>query len=160
MKKHFYTKADHLNLLRGDVLEHVSDMRMNGNRFFLTTGLTKTDEYMPDCLMCRDYVFGLMFSYGEHIYDAVLRMSPEMAERYGRKHKLRPSLFPFEDDWYLLFLDGSFKTKRELYQIIYECYDYALTRFGHKDDFKEARSEKFAILKAAMHAARPINECG
>jgi len=118
-----------------DVVRHV--LKTDGNSFIFRS----VAEDLPDYLICDNHYFGFVFADGGFVSNFILRMSPESAARYGKRHTVQTSAFPVGGDWYVLTLSGAFK-KEEVYRILDECRDYTLRKFGAERS--RIRDGKFA----------------
>jgi hypothetical protein len=148
--------AQLFTLSRGDVLDHIEEMRGNPARFPVAPAAReKKDARTPDFLLCGGRVFGLMYERNDLVFNFALRMSGETAARLNEYHPLKRASFPAGEGWYALTVDMSYESKKEVYRILDECYDYALKVFyrsengAYKTDGDAAAAEIAALAAGA-----------
>ena len=140
--------AQLFSLSRDDVFDHIEDMRENPGRFpKLPNVKEKTDDAMPDYLRCGERCFGLMYERNELVFNFVLRLSDDAAKRYGEYHSVQSS--DLGENWYNLVADQSFESKKEIYQILDESYDFTLRKYSAERDEDSARAEQLLLEQKA-----------
>jgi len=134
-------------LSRNDVMDHVLEMQRN-SRFPIKPKVNeKTNEKMPDFLMCNDWCFGMMFSRNNIVFNFILHMNDEIAAHYGKRYDLRKVSSMAGEYWYSLAIDRSFESKREVYIILDECCEFTLSDgvSKRKKESAEEKAEKTSI---------------
>jgi len=136
-------------LSRYDIFDHINDMSEYTTRFSIEPKIKeKSEEMLPDYLMCGDRTFALMYDKNDIVLSFILRLSPESAKRNQNYHPISVAPYPSGDDWYAVIIGRSFTGKKEVYRLIEESYDYTVSLFYSK----EAESEE--DLAAQLEQAR------
>ncbi|GHV00677.1 hypothetical protein FACS1894211_08570 [Clostridia bacterium] len=145
-------------LSREDVFDHAEDMNNDRVRFPVPANIKeKTHAKLPDYLRCGERCFGLMYERDDLVFSFILRMDAELAKTVSERHPIKRSKFPGGDNWYKLVIDASYKSKRGVYKLLDECYEYVWRKYYEgKDadaDAPEARIEQAQIEADAARNA-------
>jgi len=147
--------------LRRDAMDHIMHMRTLPERFPIHPDFEgKTVGSMPDYLICGDRVFALMFERNEVVLNFTVRLSPESAKRNKLHHTLTEAVYPYGGDWYDIVVDNSFESKKEVYKLLEESYDYTVSLFyGEGGACAEAaKEERDEIARNASDKEKELEE--
>jgi len=132
-------------LSRQDVLDHVEAMQGNSERFPIAPGVKEREtEHLPDYIKCGEICFSIIFERSDCVYNIAVRLDAETANSLGEKHPVEHASYLSGDDWYNLSVDQSYKSKREVYQILNASYDYVF-RMSSELSEEEARAGQLVI---------------
>ncbi|MDR0426107.1 MAG: AAA family ATPase [Clostridiales bacterium] len=114
-------------LSRSDITDYIGVMRENKERFPVPPFVKeKTAADGFDYLMCGEHSFAVMYGQDGLVLIFLLRLPEDKAARIGALHPLKKETFLKEDNWYSLTIDRTFKKKTEIYDILWDCYDFTL----------------------------------
>jgi len=135
-------------LSRQDVLDHVEEMRAKPERFLLAPNVKEREtENLPDYLKCGEICFSIVFERNDCVHNIAVRLDEERAKGHGELHPVEHAGYLSGDDWYNLAIDQSYKSKREVYEILDASYDYVfrmqslLTEEEAREEFKQIEQE-------------------
>jgi len=142
---------------RDDVAEHIRDMLGDGERFMITPRFKeKADKHLPCYLLCGSRYYGLMFDRNGRVC-FLLRMSLETATHCVKlRRTIMPADVAFGDDWYMLAVNGAFKEKSELFDLLDDCYEYTLNKFYAQEGIMRKADIKAEQALVEMQAADGI----
>lgn len=136
-------------LSRHDVFDHIDDMQEYTTRFSIEPQIKeKSEDTLPDYLMCGDRTFALMYDKNDIVLSFILRLSPESAKRNLSYHPISIAPYPTGDDWYAVIVGRSFANKKEVYRLLEESYDYTVSLFYSKE--AESEDDLAARLEQAL----------
>jgi predicted DNA-binding protein (MmcQ/YjbR family) len=153
----------HFTLSREDVVDYVFNTIGNTKRYPVPQKIVfKKSKHSCDALYCGAWCFGMVHEHG-HVIRLTLRMTEELAARLNEKYtSFKPAAFLKGDNWYDLIVDASFGSKKEVYEILNDCYDTILNRYyqSEKDKYitdTEAAGADAKLVDANMeeHALMP-----
>jgi len=121
--------ASLMKLLRSDIFEHVEAMQNNPDRFAKTLNIKKRESMdMPDNLLCAEHNFAEIFEHDGVVHNLTVCLSEESAKLLAGRHVLEQAANHLGSDWFDVIIDGSFKSKREVYDVLDSAYDYVAAK--------------------------------
>ena len=151
-----------ITLSRTDVFNRIDNMCDDPSRFpVLPDVKEKTKAKLPDYLQCEERCFGLMFERNDIAFRFILRMSKETVKRCEKIRPVQHMAFFPGGNWYSMIVDQSYESKREIYRILDECYDFTVKLFFDENgayDTEKAKAEQAIIEKAAAADAELIDK--
>ena len=134
-------------LSRQDVLDHIEEMRAKPKRFLLAPNINEREtENLPDYLKCGEICFSIVFERNDCVHNIAVRLDEETAKAHGELHPVEHTGYLSGNDWYNLAIDQSYKSKREVYEILDASYDYVF-RMQNLLTEEEAKAEFIKIEK-------------
>ena len=152
-------------LSRLDVTEHVKSMKKQGEKFPIIPNVkARTEEKLPDYLMCGERCFAIMFERGEIVFNLLLYMNAADADKHAETHILKRATY-MGDDWYNLIIDNTFTGKREIYDILDLCYihtakNYRKDNKGKQDEQAKAEADAEARAFQAELEKKSLDNMG
>lgn len=117
-------------LTREDIRFHLLAMYRNGERFVIKPRLNPSEkDNSVDYLLCGEHCYGLVIMHDGRVSCFLLRMSPETARPLLKGGRIAPAETGRDGNWFMLPAGELFFTKREMFRILDECYDFALRDF-------------------------------
>jgi|GEM_PF-2221995 len=142
-------------LSRYDVFDHIDDMQEYATRFSVEPSVKeKSEDTLPDYLMCGDRTFALMYDKNDIVLSFILRLSQESAKRNLSYHPISVAPYPSGDDWYAVIVGRTFANKKEVYRLLEESYDYTASLFYSKEI--ESEADLAARLQQALEEQAQI----
>jgi len=138
-------------LSRSDVLDHILEMQNDRMRFPIKPVVKeKTDEKSADFLMCGNSCFCMMFDRNDIVFNLILNMSDEMAKASEKRYIIHKVSSLNGDNWYNLTINRAFENKKEVYNILDNCYDYVSDDPQDIKDEVEKVKIELAILQQKL----------
>jgi len=132
-------------LSRYDIIDYVEEMSNNTERFILTPNVKEREtENLPDYIRCGEVCFAVVFERNDCVHNIAVRLDSTMAQLLGELHPVEHASYLTGNDWYNLSIDQSYKSKREVYKILNDSYDYVFRMYRALSD-EEARAEFMLI---------------
>jgi len=144
-------------LSHGDIVGHIGTMKADKDRFPVEADiLAKPDAKLPDYLMCGNRCFAMMFERNDLVFHFILRMSKSMMADLSERHPVQQAADILSgENWCSLIIDLSYGSKREVYKILEDCYDFTREEFYPEKltaDASAAESEMAVIGKEVAQA--------
>jgi len=114
-------------LTREDIRFHLLAMHRDGERFVIKPYLNPSEsDGSVDYLLCGEHCYGIMIMRRAAVDYFLLRMSHKTAEPLLKNRRISPAETGRDGNWFVLPAGELFFTKREIFGILDECYDFAL----------------------------------
>jgi len=141
-------------LTRLDIIGFVNEMKKDGERYSIIPLVKeKSENKLPDYLMCGERCFAIMFEHGEYVFNLLLHMGAAEADKYAAKHTLKLAAY-LGDDWYNLIVDNSFTDKQEIFNMLDVCYFHAALRYMTSKKEKKGQKADAEAAAAALAEAQ------
>jgi len=145
------------SLSRYDVLDHIEAMRIDPIRFVIPPDVKEQQaEDFPDYLQCGEICFGVVFERNGCVHNIAVRLDKATAKALRKQHIVDTASYLSGDDWYNLPIDQTYESKREVYRIIDDAYDYIYATKFSVIELEAARAEQERIEKEFIENAAEV----
>ncbi|MCL2822113.1 MAG: hypothetical protein FWD86_02815 [Firmicutes bacterium] len=132
--KNFFT------LSRQDVFSFIGEMATKPDRFCVPPTTKERSEHgLPDCLMCGDRIFALMFDKEDIAFALCLRLPADIALSLKETYTIDKPPLLLIDEWIYLAIDRRLLSKKQVYDLLVLSYDY--TARSYYDFYLKADGE-------------------